>query len=130
MCSWIALRLSALSKAPQTCAELSLYVVTANGILSPVHPITTYKPGNFCPVCGRSYLLDYWTDGHGNRFYVHSIVEIGEGQLIVQGCLVDDEVFRRWQESSDRTLAAIEADKAAARLRASDPTYRHRPDMG
>ena len=88
-------------------------------------PKITHKPGNFCPVCGQSYMQDYWTDGEGNPFFVHKILrrDNAPGQFILHGCLADQAVFDEWQKSSDRTLAAIEADKAAERLRASDPMY-------
>ena len=95
-----------------------------------VKPRTDAKRGNFCPVCGQPPIA-YWTDQDGNEFWVHRIVETdaAPGQIIVYGCLIDDEVYRKWQESSDRTFAAIQADKAAKRRHASHPPDVHRRDM-
>ena len=93
--------------------------------MPPVRPKTNAKRGNFCPNCGQPYIA-CWNDEDGNEFCVHRIIEVDDapGQLIIHGCLIDDEVFRKWQESSDRALAAIEAAE-----RASHPPDNHRRDM-
>ena len=94
--------------------------------MPPVKPKVTHKPGNLCPVCGQPYMLDYWTDGEGNPFFVHKILRRDDtpGQFILHGLLADQAVFDTWQKASDRAIAAIEADKSAERARASDPSYR------